>query len=352
MGPRASVDLFPQLSDVGKLMGEVPVEWRVAPSLKPSMFSALRGLFAREPAVAAAVFGKSAVVNGHQELAGDATKSLLQFARLTYYEGALPNCSAWEAELRDAERVLSSHLLRWSGGRLTIARVSAVAEGGAVTKAFAPMISCAEVEGLRGLLELPSIDAELAQVEQRLLDARPDHWAATLVPVRAAVQALVDRTAVRSPSALEAELGSLAREQVDRLGAEPSVWIESLAEELNLAMPGTATPVRGGVGFRSGVQGSRTTALPRTGVEIAVELRGWASLLRDAAPEQSEFWLFGSEDSESVRVVMGPARERDFACLWRARAVAATRPEPLPETGRERVRARAAAWLSRVHGSE
>jgi hypothetical protein len=320
---------------------------------KNSIFATIGNWFSREPVVpvAVAAFGKSAVVNGHQDLAGDATKSLLEFARMTYYEGALPNCTAWEAQLRDAERVLTTHIVRWCEGRLTVARISAVAEGGATEKAFAPMVTCAEVDGAFGLRALPLIDAALEGVATSLLSARPDTWASILAPTRAALLEEFGRTASRTASGgHEMSSSAVLPPFLARLGSTSAAWVESLAEELDLEMPATASstppplPPRGGaIAVRS-----RRTDAPRTGVDLATDLRGWGSFLRASGPNHPEWWLFGGSDVQSIHVVVGRPHERDFAMLWRSVEQASAVPEPLPESGRARVLVRTGTWIARA----
>jgi hypothetical protein len=312
--------------------------------LKNSLISTIGGWLSREPAmpVAVAAFGKSAVVNGHQDLAGDPTKSLLEFARTTYYEGALPNCTTWEGELRNADRVLATHVVRWSGGRLTVARVAAVAEGGATTKAFAPMITCVEVDGRVGIAMMPAIDEALASVEQSLLDARPEKWAVILAPVRAALLERMQRTASHAPAASDA-VDAVASEHLARLGESAKVWTESLAEELNLEMPSGGASAR--VASKVAALGCRTAEAPRTGAGIALDLCGWSAFLRVASPALSEWWLLGGEPIASVRIVAGHPRDREFSLLWRSREAAAQPPQPLPDAGRSRVMERTGTWL-------
>ena len=311
--------------------------------VKNSLMSTIGGWFSREPSVpvAVAVFGKSAVVNGHQDLAGDATKSLLEFARTSYYEGALPNCSGWEADLRDADRILATHLVRWSGGRLTVARVAAVAEGGATTKAFAPMISCVEVDGAHGVELMPAIDEALAGIEQPLLDARPENWASILAPVRSSLLERLQRSASKVPSRSESD--AVATEHLARLGESATAWAESLAEELNLEMPSAAGASR--VASKPATLGCRIAEAPRTCGDISSDLRGWTAFLCTAAPGLSEWWMFGGESLASIRVVIGHPRDRDFTCLWRSRESAGLVPQPLPESGRARVIERTSIWL-------
>lgn len=324
---------------------------------KNSILTTIGSWFAREPAVpvAVAAFGKSAVVNGHQDLAGDPTKSLLEFARITYYEGALPNCTAWESQLRDSERVLANHIVRWCDGRLTVARVSAVAEGGATTKAFAPMLSCAEVDGDLGLAALARIDESLAAVEPSLLDARPDKWASLLAPVRAAILEDVTRQApaARSPGgagdSVGAALSAASAAFLARLGDVSSAWTESLAEELDLAMSFGAPVASGRSGSRSGAATvrSRQTDAPRTGADVLIDLKGWGTFLRATGPNHPEWWLFGGEGVSSIHIVVGRPHERDFACLWRSPEAANRLPEPLPASGRGRAAERTRSWLEK-----
>jgi len=315
---------------------------------KNSIFATIGNWFSREPAVpvAVAAFGKSAVVNGHQDLAGDATKSLLEFARIAYYEGALPNCTAWETELRGEERVPATHIVRWSEGRITVARVSAVAEGGATEMAFAPMLACVEVDGAFGLDALPLIDGLLEGVQGALLGALPTQWAPILAPVRAA---LAEESARRSAGAGKPVAdAAFAAEHLARLGDASAAWTESLAEELDLEMSAIQSSPRPASRGAVATIRSRKTDAPRTGLGIVSELQGWGSFLRSAAPGQPEWWLLGGERVASVHVVLGRAHERDFAGLWRSEAAAAAVPQPLPESGRARVTDRTGTWIARV----
>jgi hypothetical protein len=315
---------------------------------RSSIFATIGNWFAREPAVpvAVAAFGKSAVVNGHQDLAGDATRSLLEFARIAYYEGALPNCTGWEAQLRGGERVLATHLVRWSDGRITIARVSAVAEGGATEKAFAPMLTCAEVDGAFGLDALPMVDALLEGVEGALLGAPPTQWASILAPVRASLAEERARRSVGSPKVVTD--AAFAAAHLARLGDGAAAWAESLAEELDLEMSAIQTPAKPAPRGGAAPARSRQTDAPRTGVGIVAELQGWGSFLRSAAPSQSEWWMLGGERIAFVHLVLGRAHERDFAGLWRNEAAAAAIPQPLPEGGRARATDRTGTWIARV----
>lgn len=312
--------------------------------MKHSLISRIGGWFSREPSlpVAVAVFGKSAVVNGHQDLAGDATKSLLEFARATYYEGALPNCTAWEADLRGGERVLATHLVRWSNGRLTVARVAAVAEGGATTKAFAPMIACVEIDGASGIAMMPAIDQALRSVEQSLLDARPETWGAVLAPVRSSLREQLQRLVAKASS--QPEFDAVLAGHLARLGDLAKAWTESLAEELDLEMS-----IGGGGAARSASKGTglrcRTAEVPRAGADIATDLRGWSAFLSAASPGLSEWWMIGGEQIASIRVVIGRPREREFAALWRSQESAALIPQPLSDSGRARVIERSGTWL-------
>lgn len=312
-----------------------------------ALFSSISRWFQREPPVAVAAFGKSGVVNGHQDVAGDATSGMLETARILYYGGALSNCPGWEATLAGREHVLARYVLRWTRQRTFICLLSPVAEGGATVTAFAPFISCVEVDAAVGLDVITRAIRGLQEVESSLLVARPERWSEVLAPVRAALTTFAD-VGTAKPIPVEARMDravEATKEGLRGLGSELGVWARSLAEELRLPM---AVPSPQESRRDAPVAASRSADAPRLSVDAASDARTWSAFLDAAGLSGSERWVITGPATGSVRILTGRPRDREFEVLWRSKAAADAVPIPIAGSRSDTTRELSVRWLQSV----
>lgn len=300
--------------------------------------------FQRDPVVAVGAFGKSGVVNGHQEVAGDATSGMVETARILYYDGALPNCARWEADLAGQDRVLSKYVLRWAGGRGFFCVVSPVAEGGATEAAFAPFVSCVEMDSTFGLDLVATSIAGLEEAQPSLLASPPARWPEILAPLRATLSKAVGDFGQRTPEERHRQLLSALQMGLSPLGNQLVPWLGSLAEELKLplTLPGSPPP-RGGPTVVS-----RFADAPRLTSDALADGKTWSALLESVGFGHVERWLICDPNVHSVRIFVGRPRDRDFSVLWRSTDAAGEHPTPIAGSRSNMLRAPLTAWL---HGA-
>jgi hypothetical protein len=311
-----------------------------------ALISSLSRWFQREPVVGVAAFGKSGVVNGHQAVAGDSTKGIVETARCLYYEGALPNCPAWASQLASQERLLARFAIRWARRRTFICVLSPVAEGGSPLPGFAPFISCVEMDASRVLNLMEKAASGLRSLEAQLLTARPETWPDILTPLRASLTAAVEAgDASRSAEAQLGEAAAIAGAGLAPLGADLGIWVRSLAEELGLPL---SPPDGRGSRRELIVTGCRVADAPRLSADPLGDLRTWAAVLDSAGVGGAERWLITGPGMAAVRILVGQPRARFFDMLWQTNERAGVGPTPIAGSRSATLRESIAAWLGAV----
>jgi len=318
-----------------------------------TLLSRIGSWFSREPVVAVAAFGKCSAANGHQDVSGHATRGMLETARALYYDGALPNCRAWEEELRDTDRVLARTVLRWTEERVFLCRLASVGEGGTVTRAFAPLVACVEIEAGLALPLMSTAFRALSSVESELGSASPQRWSAILKPIEDMLAGEAERARALGvsktcPQGVD-ELSAIIAE----LGPGATTWVASLAEELNLPFHASREAQRKSVALA----GARSADVPRlrvrsglsavaSGDGVESDVRIWAGVVAAGGVVGGEFWILADDDMNALHLVSGAARDRELRLLWSSRQAAEANPAPLGRAATLRALGRVEAWCA------